>query len=250
MTKSASLNPADFQSGGAVPDGRYIIKDAQAVEFDYGGRAQAVPAVAIVYQAADGSTVEQNYSAGRLENLTPSEDGTELVHPGGEDARISKSSNFAAFVAAIVNAGFPPGKLGSKVTCFIGADVDVANVAQPKRPGLKDNVEGKTIPLPTKYYGQGSVGGQKSTKSAPASVASNGSLDESATKRILAALNGAPDQTLGRVKLATTVWLVAQKEKDPAALQYKKLAGDANWLTEHAGESWVVDGDNVTAIPQ
>ncbi len=267
--KGASLNPADFQSGGAVPDGRCIIKAAQAVEFDYGGNAPAVPAVAIVFHAADGTDYEQNYSAGKLENLTPSADGTELVHPGGEQAKIGKSSNFAAFVAAMVGAGFPPTSLGSKVTCFVGADVEIVNQAQPKRPGLKDQTEGKTIPLPVKYYGQGKIGGigAKTTARpiatpAPARKAmataapdqTNGAVDESAAERIMVALASAPDNTLGRLKLSTTVWLAAQKEKDPAALQYKKLAGDPEWLAANAtgadgNERWVLDGDNVMGIP-
>lgn len=245
----ASLNPADFTSGGMLPDGRYTIKSAQAVEFDYGGTTSGVPAVEIVYLPHEGGeTVSQHYSAGKAEYLEPSEDGTELVHPNGEDAKIAKNSNFGSFVAAMVKAGFPPTELGSKVTCFVGADVEMVQTAQPKRAGSDKD---KTLPLPTKYYGKATAGKGKGAPAAkaPAAAASNGNVDSAAVERIKAVLAGEAEGTLGRVKLATKVWLTAQKAKDPNAAAYKKLASDVQWLEDHADEGeWVLDGDTDSVV--
>lgn len=262
-TVEASLNPADFASGGAVPDGRYVIKAAQAVEFDYGGTADAVPALAIVY--SDGhNDVEQNYSAGKAEHLTPTSDGSAFEHPNGEVPKIGKNSNMGLFIKAILDAGFPPNELGSKVTCFLGADVDIVNQAQPKRPGLKDQVEGKTIPLPSKYYGKVKAGSwsqgpgkgrpaasaKTSPKPSAQSTASNGDTDdEAAVGFIQAALEGEEGVTLAT--LGTKVWKGIMKGKDndakKLASDYKKLALNAEWLEEHSEEGgWVTDGETVS----
>lgn len=248
----ASLNPADFTSGGMVGDGRYTIKDAKAVMFDYGGTTTAVPAVEITYLPHEGGEpISQHYSAGKAEFLEPSDDGTELVHPNGEDAKLAKSSNFGTFVAAIVKAGFPPTELGSKVTCFVGADVEIVQQAQPTRAGSSN--KDKTIPLPTKYYGKvaGGKAAKGASKPAAAAAASNGggSVDDATVERIKAVLAGEEDKTLGRVKLATKVWLTAQKAKDPNAAAYKKLAGDVKWLEDHADEGeWVLDSDTDSVV--
>lgn len=258
-TKGASLNPADFSSGGAVPDGRYTIKTAQAVEFDYGGNAAAVPALCLVLVDGSGTEFTQHYSAGKLENLVPSDNGDEFVHPGGDDAKISKSSNLASFIAAIVNAGFPPNELTAKVTCFNGADVDIVNQAQPKRPGLKDQQEGKTIPLPVKYYGKAKAG-KSGARPSPARTAgattktpatpvaaspSNGDLDAEAIMRVQEALTNAKDNSLNLVKVKLTVWQLATKAKDANATAYRTLV-TPEWLEANAeAGGWTWDGETV-----
>lgn len=260
MGKAASMNPADFGSGGAVPDGRYVIKAAQCIEFDYDGKANPVPAAEIVL--FDGTTdYSQKYSAGRLEALVPSDDGTEFVHPNGEDAKINNKSNFGVFIKALVDAGLPATELTSKITSLVGLDLDMVSKAQEKRPGLKDQVEGKTILLPVKYHGRVKTGkapargaAGKAAASAPASAraasttqpASNGDLDSEAIIKVQEALTNAKDNTLNLVKIKLTVWQLATKAKDANATNYRNLI-TMDWLEANADAGgWAVAGDTVS----
>src|SRR5229473_5849572 len=115
--KAASLNPADFTSGGAVADGEYTIEAICTDIFNYGGAAPDTPCIAVTYKGGDGALVDQHYSAGKHESLQPSDDGKRFVHPAGEEAHINKSSNAASWLGSILNAGFPVSKMTDDVTC-------------------------------------------------------------------------------------------------------------------------------------
>ena len=135
-----SLNPANMTGGGAVADGEYTLAKLVVASFNYGGQAAATPACLITYKDAAGQEQEQAYTAGA---------GAEMGTDGKSFVSMAKSSNFAMWVASIVEAGFPVDKLGDDVTVFQGYRVKVAAKAQPKRAGLKDQQEGKTIVLVT-----------------------------------------------------------------------------------------------------
>ena len=219
--------------GGLLDDQDVTCIESKTGEYTYPGGA-TTNALILTLQTDDGAEYVEAYSSG-VSVGTKDETGFETTPKDNSKAK--------RFIMAMVGLGVA---VGNTVKVFEKLKFHVKREALPKMRGIdKEGDKDKTILLPTAILKAG-----KATAAPKATVTSNGSLDEAATRRILAALNGAPDQTLGRVKLATTVWLVAQKEKDPAALQYKKLAGDANWLNEHAGESWVVNGDEVVLIPK
>lgn len=254
MTKGtgASLLPENFGGGQIIPDGRYTIREIKTTTFDYAGKGPESAACAIVFRNPEGTDFEQHYSAGKIEFLIPNDAKDEFVHPNGEDARIAGGSNFALFLTALREAGYPMAELGAKVTALLGADLEIVNKAQPERKGLKDQKTNKTIPLPIKYYGKakGVAGAAKaaakpSTTTSPATAAENG-LDEETINTVQLILAEAPDTTMGRVKLGTQVMLKLAKDKSPHMAGAKKLASDPAWLAAQAeAGGWTVTGDQV-----
>jgi hypothetical protein len=251
-----SLLPENAVGGsGIIPDGDYNIKDIVAHLFDYGGRTEAVPAIAVTYVADDGTEYEQNYSAGKGSSLAQPEDGKRFEV-------IGRNSNASAWLGSIINGGFPAGKVDDDVTVFKGCRVTVTNTAQPKRPGLKDQAEGKTIPLVTKVLAlPGAKGGvtrptaaaTQSKTAAPAATSTNGNVDDHAVEVIQAILATATDgsNSLTRLKLGTAVMLTLAKQKDPHMVAVKKLATDATWLAaqmERDPAPWVFDADTITLV--
>lgn len=270
MAKGASLNPADMLSGGRVPDGRYTIKQVTAEVFDYGGKANEVPAACIVFKGTDGTEHEQYYSAGDAQYLTPSEDKSSFVHPRGEQAKLSLNSNFGKFMQAMIGAGFPVVELSDKLACIAGADVELVGQAQPKNQSGKESV----LSLPTKYYGKGKGTGARPTgagtpartapaaqkpATSPAPAASapvNGQpadLDAEAVIRIQAVLTSAPEKdglkSITLARLGPAVMMACAREKSPNTQAIKKLATDPAWMGAQ-GEvgGWLLDGDNVVLI--
>lgn len=276
-----SLQPENAVGGGAVADGVYLIKDIEAKMFDYGGKAEAVPAICVTYHSDDGVETGQFYSAGNGAKLHPSGDGKRFEV-------IGKNSNAFQWIGSILNAGFPKDKVDDDVTVFKGTRVLVESKAQPKRTGLKDQTEGKTIVLVSKILAlPGAKSAPKSTpvsspkvatstagtsefvaSAAPVGNSTNGSLDlnEAARTLIMTILDNAPEHAITRVKLATEVMMAAVKNATLKShmTALKKLAGDASWLVENqlenliqndewlvahpAGEGWSTDGEEVTKV--
>jgi hypothetical protein len=250
-----SLLPENAVGGsGIIPDGDYNIKDIVAHMFDYGGRTEPVPAIGVTYVADDGTEYEQHYSAGKGSSLAQPEDGKRFEV-------IGRNSNASAWLGSIINGGFPAGKVDDDVTVFKGCRVTVTNTAQPKRPGLKDQTEGKTIPLVTKVLAlPGTKGGvtrptaaATPSKTAQPAATSNGNVDDHAVEVIQAILATATDgsNSLSRLKLGTAIMLNLAKAKDPTMAQCKKLATDQTWLAaqmERDPAPWVYSDDVVTLV--
>jgi hypothetical protein len=249
-----SLLPENAVGGGAVPDGDYIIKEIQTGMFDYGGRTEEVPAITVLYAADDGSTVEQSYSAGKGAKLMDPPDGKRFEVMG-------KNSNAFQWIGSMLSSGFPKAQLDDDVTVFKGCRVTVVNQAQPKRPGLKDQTEGKTIPLVTKVLAlPGKIGvtpkaparptaAATASKTAPPAASSNGEpteLDARAIEVIQQIVATAPDLTISRLKLGTAIMLGLAKAKDPQMAVLKKMGTDAAWLTQYAElGGWTFDNDTL-----
>lgn len=247
-----SLLPENAVGGGAVPDGDYTIKEIQTGMFDYGGRTEEVPAITVLYASDDGSTVEQSYSAGKGAKLFDPPDGKRFEVVG-------KNSNAFQWIGSMIAAGFPKASVDDDVTVFKGCRVTVVNQAQPKRPGLKDQTEGKTIPLVTKVL---ALPGKKAapaarptaaatpSKAAVPAASSNGEpteLDAHAIEVIQQIVATAPENTITRLKLGTAVMLTLAKAKDPQMAAIKKLATDAAWLVANAElGGWTSDGEVLT----
>jgi hypothetical protein len=86
-----------------------------------------------------GLTHEQYYSAGDPEKIVVSPDGKRVDMPNAPDAKgLVQSTNAIAVVTSIINAGFPEDRITDDVSVFDGLVCRVNQIAQPKRPGLKD----------------------------------------------------------------------------------------------------------------
>ncbi len=250
-----SLLPENAVGGSIIADGDYLIKEVVAQMFDYGGKADEVPAITVLYASDDGATVEQSYSAGK---------GASLVSPpdGKRFEVIGKNSNAWKWIASMLNSGFPKANVDDDVSVFEGCRVTVVNQAQPKQ-GFKDEKEGKTLPLVTKVLALPSAAKGRPTAAAArpatstaraatsgaasaATASSNGELDARAIEVIQEIVATAPDNTITRLKLGTAVMLTLAKAKDPQMASIKKLATDAAWLVANAElGGWTSDGETV-----
>jgi len=245
------LLPENAVGGGSVPDGRYIMKNCVAQEFTYPNTNTTVGALIVLFVDKTDPAVshEQPYSLGG------NDPSARIAGDGKHVIAVGKDSNAMLFIESLLKAGFPKADLSDDVTVFDGCDVEITNIAQKKRPGLKDQTEGKTIALVSKYHGKVGKAGHMSGASAPAKSQSaaqtaapdNGNVPN-AIPLIQEILKVVPENTMTRVKLATQVMLRASKD---AALRgqmtaLKAQADDPSWLIEHADAgNFTTDGETV-----
>lgn len=246
--KGASLAPEDHGGAGQIPDGDYLIVNSYAGSFTYGGQVpEGVPAIMVTYKGDDGAEYEQPYKAGDNEHLSASEDGDRFIHPNGGDAKIYKGGAASMWLGSLAKCNFPI--TGDSVRQFKGTKVTLTNTAAPKgkTSDNKDKViamVSKILSLPkaTSSASKTTVsavkpsGATTATATAHATTNGNADLTPTAIEMIQAILADAPDNTMTRVKLSTSVMLRATKDPSHKAnmTALKKLAGDPTFLLEHA----------------
>jgi len=136
QTVGVSLKPSTYSEGaGLLDDEDVIIKEARFTQFDYNGKLPAVPAAELTLDRGDGDTTKQYYSVGKTSDWAPSEDGKTLSAIGKATALV-KSSNWAFFVTALVNAGFPENRIEADISIFEGLEAHVIRAAAPERKGI------------------------------------------------------------------------------------------------------------------
>jgi hypothetical protein len=139
------------------------------------GKANPSVALKVSMEDENGITHEQYYSAGDPKRLTPIEEGKGVVGVESSPNGLTSSTNAVAFITSLINAGFPEDKITNDVSVFDGMTVHVNQVAQPKRPGLKDQKENKTYLLVTKIVRMpGEAAPVKPAKGAPVQKAATG----------------------------------------------------------------------------
>lgn len=146
------MNPDNMIAGGLMDDFDGTITKVRLVPWDYNGKLQNhVLAAAVTIKPEDGDEFVQHYSAGDLENFVPSNDGENGVDLSGDDPEamegiyalrvgkkegLSSSSNWAGFIKAALDAGFPVSALTAAVSCFEGVVAHFNRIPQKKRAGL------------------------------------------------------------------------------------------------------------------
>ncbi len=138
--KVATFGLDEFVGGGAVPDGKYKIKESRVVEWDYNKPENNVRTCALrltLTPLPSGEDIQQYYSIGDAAQFQPSSDGKQVVLVGSRSG-LGKSSNFHFFLSELVSAGFPEDRLKglSDVSVFEGLEGQIVNKPQPKRAGL------------------------------------------------------------------------------------------------------------------
>lgn len=151
-----SLKPSEASSGGAVIDDVDVrIVGCRFNLWDYNGTIQApVLALKVTFLDDEGNQSEQQFSAGDTKHFVPNEDGTEAVQVGSIPT-LNDNTNAMAFMASLVNSGFPEDKILDKVSVFEGTKVHVKQAPQPKRAGIKNaqpNQGAKTVLLVNKIH--------------------------------------------------------------------------------------------------
>lgn len=279
MAKGAGLASKDHVGGGMVPDGDYTLVSARTSLNTYNGSVpDGKPAILVIYN--DGAdSYEQFYGAGDNQHLIPREDGLQFDHPDGEsEPKIYKGGAASLWLTSLEKAGHK--FTGDLLNQFDGMRVTLESVAAPK--GKTAENKDRSIPLISKIL---AVAGKKgapvarptpskavvgaSTSASPRGAsaaptvaasspvvtgqneaATNGqSLDDIAIAKVQEfLLNLGEGEQVSRLKMATTIWMTAQKVKDPQAMALKKLVQDATWLEANSeAGGWVSDG-NVVAL--
>jgi len=267
-----SLAPSTFVRGGLLDDVDVEVLDAKFEMFDYGGNADAVPALRLnIKELNSGTEEEVHYSVGALKDFEPSDDGLHIVPVGGSKF-FRKGSNFAFFIDNLTANGFPEDKLVGEqpISILVGTVMHMIRKEAPKREGLRnqvqeDNGQKKTVLVPVQviklpWEGKGKQGAaSKAGAGAGASKAGSGTGAGATTAA------AAPTEDLSdELKLAiyemvseliekgggtVTKALIGTKAftilKAPASLKSKAIAQARNdEFLEELGFS--VSGDNVT----
>lgn len=194
-----SLKPSDaVEGGGLLDDVDVTITKSRFAMFDYGGKAQPVPAIMWELDAGDGtSPITQYWSVGKALDWMPSDDGKELV-PIGKSTQLVNSSNGMVLLSSVVNAGVPESKLGADISIFEGMECHVNRVAAPERKGIQNRKENQTILVVTKIHklpwekGNGKAkakGKGGGSKAAPAATDTAADIDAITTEFIIGVLS-------------------------------------------------------------
>lgn len=138
MAKKASLRPDDYAEGGGLLDNEDVVWDeVRFVVWDYEGRGPSTPALKVSMTVTDsGDSVDQYYSAGKLQDWEPSDDGKELVSVG-KASGLNKNSNVAILISSLIEAGFPAEKIGDDCSVMDGLECHMTRQDAPERKGLE-----------------------------------------------------------------------------------------------------------------
>ena len=118
---AVSFNPEDFALGGALPVGIYTVTEARCTSHDYNGQGPETPAIRLTLEDEDGQESENNYlSVGSLERIVPLDTEHGFTGPGGKPAAMTKNSKGGRFMASLIDAGFPVGRITSDIRFLEG----------------------------------------------------------------------------------------------------------------------------------
>jgi len=280
-SKAVSFNPDDLVQAGLADDFDGEITEVRYVPWDYDGHLDhhiLAARVTIVPDEDSGfDEFTQHYSAGDLQFFLPSVDGENpvdleaddeddmagrFVVPVGRRESLANSSNWAAFVIAAVEAGFPKDQISSDSGVFEGVKGHFNRVPQQKRSGIQVGDDGdsrrREILVLTeveeapkkkaakKKATKKTASKKKSTKKAEAEDEDEGAGDgddlaERLTGVVVEALAEAEDMTLSKAKLPG---IVIKQFDGAEKAKAVKLVSDVAFLEE--GEGWEYDADEGT----
>ena len=276
--RAVSFNPDDLVQAGLADDFDGEITDVRYVPWDYDGHLDHhILAARVTIVPDEDSGLEefiQHYSAGDLQFFLPSVDGENpvdleaddeddmagaFVVPVGRRESLANSSNWAAFVIAAVEAGFPKDQISSDATVFEGIKGHFNRVPQQKRSGIQvEEGEGnrrREILVLTEVTETGKKKGKAKAKPAASKAkgkakskaktkpAGDGDddLDERLAGVVLEALANAEDMTLSKAKLPGIVIKAFDGAEKAKAV---KLVATADFLESEEG--WEFDADEGT----
>jgi hypothetical protein len=264
----ASMNPDNMLAGGLKDDFDGEVVKARLVPWDYDGNLDHhILAVALTVQPDDeNEPFVQHYSCGELEQFVPSMDGkspVDLENGEGEalegiyalrvgkKEQLNNNTNWAHFVGAVIDAGFPKGQLGAAVTFIEGTYGHWNRVPQKKRSGIVvqpqqgENKRARSndilVITEIKEKPAGAKKPAAGKSSAPAAAANGGDLDDRLREVVTEAVLAAGDTGLPKAKLAgLAIKAFAGAEKAKAV----KRVSETAFL--ESSETWAFDADSGT----
>lgn len=267
-TGVASLNPDNMASAGLADDFDGTITKARFVPWNYDGAMDGhVLAAAVTIEPDEGFGFDeftQYYSAGDTEFFLPSEDGEEPVDFDGWDGEdteevegiyayrvgrreaLSNSSNFAHFMAALVEAGFEDG-IPANIDFLEGMRGHFNRIPQRKRSGIvQEDDEGrqKTILVVTEIEATAPASKAKGEGKSKAAAADEGNsdLEDAVSEAIVEALSEADGELAKRKVVGIVIQAFKSDKKNKSAAV--KLASDVDFLS--SSDLWEFDADEGT----
>lgn len=297
----ASLLPENMIQGGLADDFDGVITSATFAPWDYAGKLDHhVLAVHLVIKPDEGDEgdVDAWYSAGDLDSFMPSKDGSTPVDTSdfgqegvpfekvegffalrvGKKEGLNNNTNFAQFVGAALEAGFPKEKVSADIRFLVGTHAHFNRIQQKKRAGLvKAQPEGQQkrggeVLVITEFKGfTGGAGAGKSSTSGggglkkPSAASTSAPATTTAPSTSTAPTTGDLDTALIAVVsevIAGQAEGVSKTKLPPAALKSLKPADKGKGvkrITEAAflesagdgsdGKPWAFDAESGTLFP-
>jgi hypothetical protein len=222
-----SLRPSDQVSEGLLDDcdvtfESFIFTLEAPPNYNAG---DAVPLFVKASLAVDGGeTVEQWWSAGDSSKFQPSEDGDTAVRVKGSGG-LGQGTNAAALFRSIVDAGFPEDKITAGLSCFVGMNAHMQQVAM-NRKGLPAQ-EGKRPSTTLLVAKINRLPWEQAGKVAPKGKAATSTKTTPATRTAPAASNGDVTDDAAAI-IATILAKGPCKSASLPAKAFPHLAGKAN----------------------
>jgi hypothetical protein len=236
-----SLKPCDaVEGGGLLDDVDVKIAESRFAMFDYGGKAQPVPAIMWKLDAMDGGEpVTQYWSIGKSLDWMPSDDGKELM-PIGRATQLVSGSNGMLLLTSLINSGFPETKLGADISILDGMECHVNRVAAPVRKGLPNQKENQTILVVTKIH---KLPWEKDAPAAAAGKSKKGSKNGSSGSKATTA------KSTDNAEAVATEFLLGVLSNDDIMKDYPDGIPKAK-LAPHAFSTFPADDPNRSAVVQ
>lgn len=272
----ASMRPDSMASGGLADDFDGKIVEVRVVPWNYGKEdMDHVLAVRVKIDPAEDSDYDeqivQHYSAGKLEDFAPSLDGKTPVDLEGDDIdemegyfalpvgsreQLNNGTNWAHFVAVLIDAGFDIEQIEADVRCFEGIYAHFNRVPQKKRSGIitQPAEEGqpareRTVLVVSELLEEPKSKGKKGSKAtaaakpkgrAAAAEEEEDDINTRVEEAIVEVLTEA-EEALAVKKVAS---LVSKKFSGAEKAAVLKLVTDTDFLSE--SEAFVYDEDEET----
>lgn len=235
-----------------IDDEDVIIKEARFELYDYNGTQAPSLAAKLALDQGDGEEVLNYASLGKAAtaNWLPADDGKTLT-PVGKATGLANNSNWAIFVSALVNAGFPESRIEDDISCFEGLEGHVIRIPAPERKGLAKKRDDQTVLVINKIHklpweknkgkGKSSSPSKSSEKKSPSTSSDSGSnVSEKASSFILGVLAKYPD---GIEKSLLPTEAFAMLKDDPDRNAIVKLIFEDEFL--NSSDNWKLEGGKV-----
>jgi len=258
------LNPSEFVDGGMLNDIDVLFKSARFSMFDYGGKAEAVPALKIeLVPDGEDDVKEQYWSAGGADKWQPSEDGKRLL-PIGSATHLNTNTNIYPLLKSLVDAGFPSDKLGDDISVLDGLKAHVTRIPITRNISRDDGAKkdqtvlivSKIINLPwetsAKTTGKAGSKGKGGTKQAEATQDKGkdiSSLAREFVEKLLSAELANGSTTIPKRDVMTKCYKEHGLADDPNKAAITKLLVDDKFLKgpwEVDGMAWSYDNAELT----
>lgn len=233
-----SLGPDSWTEGGMVDDVDVDVVEAKFCLYDYNGQFAEGPSLMMGLKIVGGDgdkVIAQYWSAGKVENFVPTNDGLGLK-PVGKQTGLNKSCSLVILLESLLKKGFPKEKVDDIAKVIVGSRLHMVKV---KQKSIKDAETGQEKDRNTLVVTNVIKWGWDGTKTAapkaaaatktkaPAAAAAAAPAEEAAEEAATEA-NPVAEKAGAAVKAVVKAAGGTMKRADLSTPVYKHLAKDAD----------------------